>query len=78
MDKKQAIDLLGGSVKDAAQAIGCTGTAIRLWPAELPPRIRDRVQAALWRRLQAEADASVVEAPAEVEAGQQVAEAEAA
>lgn len=38
------------SVKAAADEIGCTPEAVRMWPDPLPPRIRDRVQAALWRR----------------------------
>lgn len=63
MNKHQAIEQLGGSVSAAARAIGCTYQAIDKWPDELPPRIADRVQAALWRRQQAE-QAPNTEAPA--------------
>lgn len=49
MKKTEAIRLLGGSVKLAAERIGVTHAAISQWPDQLPPRIVDRVQAALWR-----------------------------
>ena len=49
MQKKQAIELLGGSVKAAARKVGVTYQAIARWPEELTPAIRDRVQAALYR-----------------------------
>lgn len=52
MNKAQAIELLGGSVTAVAQAIGVTASAVTQWPDELPPRIVDRVQAALWRMSQ--------------------------
>ena len=38
----------------AARAIGCTYQAVDKWPDDLPPRIADRVQAALWRQQQAQ------------------------
>jgi len=50
MDKTKAIQLLGGSVSTAARAIGVSYQAVKRWPQQLPPRIADRVQAALWRR----------------------------
>ncbi len=50
MQKSEAISLLGGTVTAAAQAVGVTTSAVSQWPDELPPSIRDRVQAALWRR----------------------------
>lgn len=50
MLKTEAIDLLGGSVSIAAKAIGVTPQAISGWPEELTDAIRDRVQAALYRR----------------------------
>ncbi len=53
MDKSEAIRLLGGSVAEAARAIGVSSQAISLWPEKLPARISDRVEAALWRRHQA-------------------------
>lgn len=49
MKKTDAIQLLGGSVAKAAEAIGINSQAISQWPEVLPPRIADRVQAALWR-----------------------------
>lgn len=52
MLKTEAIELLGGSIPAAAEAIGVTYQAVDKWPDELPPRITDRVQAALWRRSQ--------------------------
>lgn len=54
MNKTEAINLLGGSVAKAADAIGINSQAISQWPAELPARLADRVQAALWRMQQAE------------------------
>lgn len=49
MLKTKAIEMLGGSVSAAAEAIGVSYQAVDKWPDELPPRIADRVQAALWR-----------------------------
>lgn len=49
MKKTDAIDQLGGTVATAARAVGVTYQAVNQWPAELPKRIVDRVQAALWR-----------------------------
>lgn len=48
MTKTEALNLLGG-VARAADLIGVTPPAIYQWPEELPPRLADRVQAALWR-----------------------------
>jgi hypothetical protein len=50
MLKSEAIGALGGTVAAAAREIGITPQAVGQWPDELPPAIRDRVQAALWRR----------------------------
>jgi len=50
MRKDEAISVLGGTISAAADAIGVSYQAIVKWPDELPPRLRDRVQAALWRR----------------------------
>ena len=50
MDKQHAISLLGGSVTAAARAIGVTYHAVYRWPPVLPPRIADRVTAALARQ----------------------------
>lgn len=49
MLKSKAIELLGGSVTSAAKAIGISYQAIDKWPEELPPRIADRVLAAIAR-----------------------------
>ncbi|KGG82862.1 hypothetical protein P245_25655 [Comamonas thiooxydans] len=54
MTKTEAITLLGGSVAKAAEAIGINSQAISQWPTELPARLADRVQAALWRMQQAD------------------------
>ena len=53
MKKLDAIQLLGGTVSLAADAIGIKSQAVSQWPEELPPRLVDRVQAALWRLQQA-------------------------
>jgi len=50
MLKTKAIALLGGSVSDAADAIGVTYQAIEKWPDVLPARIADRVVAAIARK----------------------------
>lgn len=49
MHKSQAIELLGGGVTGAAEAIGISSAAISQWPEELPARLQDRVIAALYR-----------------------------
>ena len=49
MQKTQAIQLLGGSIRDAADAIGITYKAVHKWPDPLTPRIADRVTAAIAR-----------------------------
>lgn len=51
MQKKQAIELLGGTVASAANAIGISYQAVDKWPDVLPARIADRVLAAVARRL---------------------------
>jgi transposase len=53
MKKETAIELLGGSVTEAAQAIGVSYHAVYRWPDVLSPRITDRVQAALVRMREA-------------------------
>jgi len=50
MNKARALELLGGTVATAAEAIGISSAAISQWPDELPPRIEDRVLAALARK----------------------------
>jgi hypothetical protein len=59
MRKTEAIRLLGGSVQAAADAVGVTYQAVDKWPDELPARIADRVQAALWRMSQGVTSAPV-------------------
>jgi hypothetical protein len=49
MLKTEAIEKLGGTNKSAALAIGISVQAISQWPETLPPRIADRVIAALSR-----------------------------
>lgn len=53
MDKAKAIELLGGTIAAAADAIGISYQAVRKWPDVLPQRIADRVTAALARKQQA-------------------------
>ena len=50
MLKSTAIELLGGSVADAARAIGITYQAVHKWPSVLPSAISDRVVAAVARK----------------------------
>lgn len=49
MLKAKAIELLGGTIPAAAKAIGVSYQAVDKWPEQLPPRIADRVFAALAR-----------------------------
>ena len=65
MLKTQAIELLGGTIPAAADAIGVSYQAVDKWPDELPPRIADRVQAALWRMANAGSDAPPAAASSE-------------
>lgn len=53
MQKQEAINLLGKTATEAANAIGITPQAFGQWPDELPKRLIDRVQAALWRKQEA-------------------------
>ena len=46
MKKQEAISRLGGSVREAANAIGISAQAIYDWPEELTDAISDRVIAA--------------------------------
>lgn len=68
MTKDEAISLLGGTVAKAADAIGINSQAISQWPAQLPARLADRVQAALYRTHVA-AEKSCNRAPQEVTHG---------
>lgn len=49
MDKKTAIDLLGGSIGAAAKTLDIHYQAVAKWPDPLSPRIADRVIAHLAR-----------------------------
>lgn len=49
MLKEHAIHELGGTVAHVASAVGISASAIAQWPEVLPPRIADRVIAALVR-----------------------------
>ena len=51
MKKTEATRLLGGTTAAAAQAMGITPQAYYQWPDELPPRLQDRVVAAIARKL---------------------------
>jgi hypothetical protein len=62
MDKAEAIRLLGGTNTAAAERIGITVQAVGQWPDTLPPRIADRVWAALAREEAARKDKSTPEA----------------
>lgn len=50
MQKTEAIELLGGSLSEAARVVGISYQAVSKWPDTLSPRVADRVQAALWRQ----------------------------
>ncbi|WGT64979.1 hypothetical protein [Variovorax paradoxus] len=50
MKKTRALELLGGSVGTAAEAVGISSAAVSQWPDDLPSRIEDRVLAALARK----------------------------
>lgn len=50
MEKAKAIELLGGTVAKAAEAIGINSQAISQWPEILPARLADRVVAAVARK----------------------------
>lgn len=60
MHKAEAIRLLGGTPTAVAKAIGITPQAVSGWPdtGDLPAAIRDRVQAALWRKQQQQGEGS--------------------
>ena len=57
MLKTKAIELLGGSTSAAASAIGISYQAVDKWPDILPPRIADRVYAAIARKAMPELEA---------------------
>ena len=69
MYKAEAIQHLGGSIPAAATAIGVSYQAVNQWPEVLPARIVDRVQAALYRKQQAEATAPATTTAQEVSHG---------
>lgn len=49
MTKGEALALLGGTQREIAERIGCTPQAVQAWPQVLSTKLRDRVQAVLWR-----------------------------
>jgi transcriptional repressor of cell division inhibition gene dicB len=49
MDKKLAIDLLGGTPAKAAALLEVTPSAVSQWPDDLPRRLADRVLGAAVR-----------------------------
>lgn len=49
MDKKFAIELLGGTPANAAALLGVTPSAVSQWPERLPLRLADRVRGAAVR-----------------------------
>ncbi len=65
MDKSEAINLLGGNTTSAAKAVGVKPQAVSGWPDPLPPRIADRVQAALWRIAQGIPHPEPIDEPSE-------------
>lgn len=69
MLKAKAIELLGGSVTAAAEAIGISYQAVDKWPPKLPPRIEDRVIAAIARRRLPELASSEQQQPAQAAEG---------
>lgn len=50
MRKYIAIKILGGSITKLAESIGCTSSAVSLWPDFLSPACSDRVHAAYARK----------------------------
>lgn len=50
MHKSKAIELLGGSIATAAEAVGISYQAVNQWPDDLPDRISDRVLAVIARK----------------------------
>lgn len=61
MKKAEAIELLGGSVKLAAQACEISPSAVSQWPDELTKDQVVRVQAALYRKGQPSAAPATAE-----------------
>lgn len=66
MEKKTAIEMLGGTVASAAVACGISSSAVSQWPERLNQRQTDRVQAALWRKQQAQRNRTTRKSTAEV------------
>ncbi len=62
MLKSDAIQLLGGTPRAAADALGITPSAIYQWPEELPEATVFRIQAYLWRQQRAAQDQAKTEA----------------
>lgn len=62
MNKSEAIEALGGSIKAAAEECQITRSAISQWPEVLNKDQLDRVQAALFRKQLREQAAAKAEA----------------
>ena len=65
MLKTEAIELLGGTVTAASKAIGISPAAVSQWPNQLTDPIRDRVQAALFRKTTGVAPVNVAQTATE-------------
>jgi len=66
MNKKFAIELLGGSPAKAAALLDVTPSAVSQWPDELPRRLADRVLGAAVRNgIEVPAALRCVSAPCE-------------
>lgn len=63
MLKSKAIQLLGGTVPLAAQAMGVSYQAVDKWPEELPPRIAQRVLGVIAHERYPELAAELASAP---------------
>lgn len=72
MHKSKAIEILGGSVSAAAEAMGVTYQAVDKWPDFLPDRIAERVLGVVAKKRYPELAAELAEATPQaktVEAG---------
>ena len=49
MNKAKALSIFGGPAK-TAEAVGVDTSAVSQWPDELPPRLADRIIAAVARK----------------------------
>lgn len=54
MQKTEALELLGGTVRKASQLTGLSPQTLYSWPDTLTDLMVDRVHAALWRKQERE------------------------